>query len=74
MEFEGTVLSQLASLRLDSLVDDLNDDTLDPWAEMQAEAGVKDHTPLNPFMEKELLKNHHLSLDGGAFVQETGFQ
>jgi len=61
-------------LRLDSVVDDLNDETLDPWADLQTDAGVKDPTPLNPFIEKELLKDHDLSLDGGAFVRETGFQ
>jgi hypothetical protein len=74
MQFEGRLISKVAALRLDSLVDDLNDDTLDPWAEMQEEAGVKEPTPLNPFMEKELLKDHDLSLDGSAFIRETGFQ
>ncbi|KAF2436525.1 NAD dependent epimerase/dehydratase family protein [Tothia fuscella] len=74
MSFEGRLISKVAALRLDALVDDLNDDTLDPWAEMQEDAGVKEPTPLNPFMEKELLKDHDLSLDGSAFVKETGFQ
>jgi hypothetical protein len=74
MSFEGGINSRLAMLRLDSVVDDLNDETLDPWADLQTDAGVKDPTPLNPFIEKELLKDHDLSLDGGAFVRETGFQ
>ena len=74
MKFEGGMLSRMAMLRLDSIVDDLNEDTMDPWAEMQAESGVKETTPLNPFMEKELLKDQDLSLDGNAFVNETGFK
>jgi len=74
MSFEGSVRSKLAMLKLDSVVDELNDDTLDPWAELQEESGVSEPTPLNPFMEKELLKDHDLSLDGTAFTRETGFQ
>lgn len=64
----------MAMLKLDSVVDDLNDDTLDPWAELQQEHGIKDPTPLNPFMEKELLKDNDLSLDGSKFTEETGFK
>jgi len=74
MTFQGTIVSHFAKLHLDSVVDDLNDETLDPWAELQAEAGVADTSPLNPFMEKELLKDNDLSLDGTLFIRETGFQ
>jgi hypothetical protein len=74
MKFEGTLVSHMARLHLESVVDDLNDDTLDPWADLQADAGIKDTSPLSPFMEKELLKDNDLSLDGGAFIQQTGFQ
>ena len=68
------MVSHFAKLHLDSVVDDLNDETLDPWADLQAEAGVPDTSPLNPFMEKELLKDNDLSLDGTLFIRETGFQ
>ena len=74
MTFQGSIVSHFAKLHLDSVVDDLNDETLDPWAELQAEAGVPDTSPLNPFMEKELLKDNDLSLDGNLFIRETGFQ
>src|ERR1700761_3953977 len=67
--FQGVIISQFARMHLDSVVDDLNDETLDPWADLQAEAGTKTSTPLNPFMEKELLKDHDLSLDGSAFMR-----
>lgn len=55
------------------MVDDVNDETLDPWADLQAQAGITKNTPLNPFMEKELLKDTDLSLDGSAFEKDTGF-
>jgi nucleoside-diphosphate-sugar epimerase len=74
MKFEGSLVSKMAMLKLDSVVDELNDDTLDPWAELQQEAGIVEPTPLNPFMEKELLKDNDLSLDGKKFEEETGFK
>jgi len=55
-------------------VDDLNDETLDPWAELQQESGTKTNTPLSPFTEKELLKDTDLSLDGSALIKATGFE
>lgn len=72
--FEGSVRSKIAMLKLDNVVDELNDDTLDIWAELQQESKTSETTPLNPFMEKELLKDNDLSLDGTAFMKETGFQ
>lgn len=72
--FQGTLVSQFARLHLDSVVDDLNDETLDPWADLQAESKTNTSTPLNPFMEKELLKDHDLSMDGEAFIRTVGFE
>lgn len=72
--FQGTIISAFARLHLDSVVDDVNDETLDPWAELQRTAGITQTTPLNPFMEKELLKDTDLSLDGSAFVRTMGFE
>ena len=71
--FQGTLISAFARLNLDRVVDDVNDETLDPWADLQTKAGIPQTTPLSPFMEKELLKDTDLSLDGSAFKQETGF-
>ena len=71
--FQGTIISAFARLNLDRVVDDVNDETLDPWADLQSKAGIPQTTPLSPFMEKELLKDTDLSLDGSAFEQATGF-
>lgn len=60
-------------MNLDHVVDEVNDETLDPWADLQAKAGISQTTPLSPFMEKELLKDTDLCLDGSAFEKETGF-
>ncbi|KAF2831271.1 NAD(P)-binding protein [Ophiobolus disseminans] len=71
--FHGTLISAFARLNLDHVVDEVNDETLDPWAELQQAAGISQTTPLSPFMEKELLRDADLSLDGSAFEKETGF-
>jgi hypothetical protein len=55
-------------------VDEVNDETLDPWADLQNKAGISQTTPLSPFMEKELLKDTDLSLNGDLFEKETGFK
>jgi hypothetical protein len=72
--FQGTLVSQFAKLHLESVVDDLNDETLDPWADLQAESKTNSSTPLSPFMEKELLKDNDLSMDGESFVRTVGFE
>lgn len=61
-------------MNLDHVVDEVNDETLDPWANLQTNAGISNSTPLTPFMEKELLRDMDLSLDGSLFERETGFK
>ncbi|KAJ4372469.1 hypothetical protein N0V83_004243 [Neocucurbitaria cava] len=72
--FHGTLISAFARLNLDHVVDEVNDETLDPWAELQQAAGISQSTPLSPFMEKEVLRDADLSLDGSAFEKTTGFK
>ena len=72
--FYGTLISAYARLNIDRVVDEVNNDTLDPWADLQVKAGISQTTPLSPFMEKELLRDMDLSLDGSAFEKATGFQ
>ena len=72
--FHGTLISAYARLNLDRVVDEVNNDTLDPWADLQTKAGISQSTPLTPFMEKELLRDMDLCLNGSLFEKETGFQ
>ncbi|KAI1407091.1 NAD(P)-binding protein [Hypoxylon sp. FL1857] len=72
--FQGQLLSNLARLNMDSVVDDVNDDVLGPWADLLAEAGITRPGPLTPFMEKELLKDTDLSMDGSRLETVVGFQ
>lgn len=64
--FQGSLISQFARMNLDSVVDDLNEDILQPWADLRTKKGITRPGPLSPFLEKELLKDADLSLDGGS--------
>ncbi|KAI1840934.1 hypothetical protein JX266_012870 [Neoarthrinium moseri] len=72
--FQGTIVSTFARLNLDSVVDDVNDEVLGPWADLLADAGITRAGPLTPFMEKELLKDTDLSMDGSRLKSVVGFE
>ncbi|KAK5172281.1 uncharacterized protein LTR77_003919 [Saxophila tyrrhenica] len=73
--FQNTLVNAFAKMNLEHVVDDVNDDTLDDWADLQEAAGVRDNgSPLSPFMEKELLRDADLSVDGGRFEGVVGFR
>ncbi|KAB5551403.1 hypothetical protein GE09DRAFT_1223195 [Coniochaeta sp. 2T2.1] len=72
--FQGQLVSTFARLNMDSVVDDVNDELLGPWADLLAEAGITRPGPLSPFMEKELLKDTDLSMDGSRLEKVVGFR
>ncbi|KAH7022591.1 hypothetical protein EDB80DRAFT_13006 [Ilyonectria destructans] len=72
--FQGQLISTFARLNLDSVVDDVNDELLGPWADLLADAGITRPGPLTPFMEKELLKDTDLSMDGSRLEKLLGFE
>ena len=72
--FQGSLISQFAKMNLEHVVDDLNEEILQPWADMLAKKGITRPGPLSPFLEKELLKDTDLSLDGGSFERTCGFR
>ncbi|KAM7189357.1 hypothetical protein V8F20_010173 [Naviculisporaceae sp. PSN 640] len=71
--FQGSLISTFAKLNLDSVVDEVNDELLGPWAELLEDAGITKPGPLSPFMEKELLKDTDLSMDGSRLEDVVGF-
>ena len=73
--FQGTLVNTFARLNLEHVVDEVNDDVLDDWADLLEGAEVRDNGgPLSPFMEKELLRDADLSLDGGRFEGVVGWK
>ncbi|PBP27374.1 putative NAD dependent epimerase/dehydratase [Diplocarpon rosae] len=71
--FHGQIISTFARLNMDSVVEDVNDEVLGPWADLLEKAGITRPGPLTPFMEKELLKDTDLSVDGSRLKQVVGF-
>lgn len=71
--FTSTLLSPFARLSLSTIVNSANDELMDPWAELLENAKITRPGPISPFMEKELLSDKDLSLDGSEFVRRTGF-
>ncbi|ROW18435.1 hypothetical protein VPNG_00256 [Cytospora leucostoma] len=72
--FQGTLISSFAKLNMDSVVEDVNDELLGPWAELLEGAGITRPGPLTPFMEIELLKDTDLSMDGSRLEKLVGFE
>jgi nucleoside-diphosphate-sugar epimerase len=70
--FYGSIMSNLAQLKLEELVEEANDGHLGPWNQLLRENGINS-TPLNPYLEKELLYNNPLCVDGSK-IKALGFQ
>ncbi|XP_052784119.1 uncharacterized protein LOC128219954 [Mya arenaria] len=70
-EFLGSVKSNLVRVNMSGVVEDINDKHMAPWAEACTKDGIT-NTPLNPFIDQELLYNKPVYLDGSK-LEETGF-
>jgi len=71
--FASTLTSAFARVNLDRVVTAANDDLLDPWAELLQNANITRPGPISPFMEREMLGDRELSMDGSKFEREVGF-
>jgi len=72
-KFAGKMLSSAAQkLGMDSVTSTVNDKHVAPWSKMTKEKGIE-ITPLSPYLDKELLGNTSLCVDGSA-IEATGFQ
>ena len=65
--FQGTVISSFAKLNLDSVTEEVNEKHMQPWSELCKKGGVA-NTPLTPYLDKELLKDNSLSIDGSKVL------
>jgi len=70
--FHGTVLSNLAQLKMDDAVQTANEMHMEPWAELMKKEKIV-NTPLSPYLDKELLYNNPLSIDGSK-IESLGFK
>ncbi|KAL8890997.1 MAG: hypothetical protein Q9205_005766 [Flavoplaca limonia] len=72
--FQGSLISSFARFNMESVVDDVNEEILGPWADLLKENGITDSGPLSPFMEKELLRDCDLSLDASRARKVLGWK
>jgi len=70
-EFFGTIISNMAKLHMSDTVEEVNEKHLAPWSEA-CSAGNIVNTPLSPYLDKELLYNNHMHIDGSA-IESIGF-
>ncbi|KAG1056488.1 hypothetical protein G6F43_001635 [Rhizopus delemar] len=70
--YHSTAITAMAKLDLNAVVEAVNEKHLGPWAEIIQQNGIST-TPLSPYLDKELLYNHSLCIDGSKIENETGF-
>eukprot|EP00045_Choanoeca_perplexa_P011321 m.119446 g.119446 ORF g.119446 m.119446 type:complete len:363 (+) comp15591_c0_seq2:111-1199(+) len=69
--YYGTMISNVAKLNMAAAVETSNEKHMGPWSEMCQAASIE-NTPLTPYLDKELLYNNSLAVDGSA-IEATGF-
>ncbi|XP_076629383.1 uncharacterized protein LOC143345809 [Colletes latitarsis] len=70
-DYWGTALSTLAKTDMSSVVEEVNDKHMGPWADACNKDEVE-NSPLSPYIDQELLYNKHLYLDPRKLLN-TGF-
>jgi len=70
--FHGIIISNLARLALNEVIQTANDKHMQPWDTICRSHKILT-TPLSPYMSKDLLSNNSLFVDGSKIEKETGF-
>jgi len=71
IDFYSGIVSNLAQLKLDHVAEEANDKHVPGWTKI-CQAHKILNTPLSPYIDKELLKNNPLWVDGSA-ITKAGF-
>lgn len=72
-EFLGTLMTQFAKLNQEEIVDEMNEESLETWSDIISAKGITRPGPITPFVDKELLRDTDVSVDGSLFEKTTGF-
>jgi len=71
--FHGNLISKAAALKLTAVAKMANDNHMSPWSEMCKDYKIG-NTPLSPYLDKELLYNKPLCINGTAITGLNGFK
>ncbi|KAJ5179166.1 hypothetical protein N7492_002376 [Penicillium capsulatum] len=74
VSFIGSLVSQLAKMSLDDVVDDMNEVSLQTWADLIEKAKIERPGPIGPFLERDVLRDQDMSIDGSLFETTTGWK
>ncbi|KAJ5654653.1 hypothetical protein N7490_001656 [Penicillium lividum] len=74
VKFIGSLVSTLAKMSLDDAVDDMNEISLQEWADLIEKSGIERPGPIGPFLELDVLKDQDMSIDGSLFEKTTGWK
>ena len=72
--FQGALIAAFAKFNLDRVVDEVNEDVLQPWADLLAAKKITRAGPISPFMEKELLKDSDFCMSGEKAEKVLGWK
>ena len=70
--FVGRIISNVARIHMDGVVEVANEKHMRPWSELCAKHDIS--TVLSPYISRELLQAKNVNVDGGKIVEEAGFQ
>lgn len=70
--FMGWMLSKAAAMMLDRVANDVNEQHVPTFTEICQEQKIF-NTPVTPYIDREMLKNKNLCIDGSA-IEKAGFQ
>lgn len=69
------VMSTAPQLKLDDLVEEINEHHVGTWTEMTQQANPPiTHTPLTAYMDKHVLSKHRLAYNNGKIKSIVGYQ
>lgn len=72
VDFLGSMLSNLAKMQLSAVAEEANDKHVPGWTKLCQKHKIL-NTPLSPYIDKELLYNNSLAVDGTKITKE-GFK
>jgi len=73
IDYQGMIASNLALPFLSGLAEDANDEHVPVWQTLCNDSKIE-NTPLSPYIDKELLKDNSLCIDGSKITKDSSFK
>lgn len=73
VSYLGSIVSNLAKLNLSGVAEDANDKHVPGFTQLCHSHAIL-NTPISPFIDKELLRDNHLAVDGAKITRDTSFK